>query len=142
MKSRSWVGTGNKCGSVKPINRIPTSWWLLIESQHELVMTINRIPTWACDDYKNFQIYDLTVSIKTGIHKLKIVTCFTSTGYLSLATGFLILYLFNDDFVVCNASVSIASHWQTLSHNVVSSTPRLSEIRTHNVSGDRYWLHG
>ena len=25
-----------------------------------------------------------------------------------------------------------------LSHNVVSSTPRLSEIRTHNVSGDRY----
>ena len=29
-----------------------------------------------------------------------------------------------------------ASHWQTLSHNVVSSTPRLSGIRTHNVSGD------
>jgi hypothetical protein len=29
-----------------------------------------------------------------------------------------------------------ASHWQTLSHNVVSSTSRLSGIRTHNVSGD------
>ena len=26
------------------------------------------------------------------------------------------------------------SHWQTLSHNVVSSTPRLSRIRTHNIS--------
>jgi hypothetical protein len=26
----------------------------------------------------------------------------------------------------------VASHWQTLSHNVTSSTPR----RTHNVSGD------
>ena len=25
------------------------------------------------------------------------------------------------------------SHWQTLSHNVVSSTPRLRGIRTHNV---------
>jgi hypothetical protein len=25
-----------------------------------------------------------------------------------------------------------------LSHNVVSSTPRLSGIRTHNVSGDRH----
>ncbi len=31
-----------------------------------------------------------------------------------------------------------ASHWKTLSHNVVSSTPRLSEVRTHNVSGHRH----
>jgi hypothetical protein len=30
-----------------------------------------------------------------------------------------------------------ASHWQTWSHNGVSSTPRLSGIRTHNVSSDR-----
>jgi len=28
-----------------------------------------------------------------------------------------------------------------LSHNVVSSTPHLSEMQTHNVSGDRHWLH-
>ena len=30
----------------------------------------------------------------------------------------------------------VASHWQTLSHNVVSSTPRPSGFRTHNVSDD------
>jgi len=30
---------------------------------------------------------------------------------------------------------------QTLSHNVVSSTPRLSGIRTLNIGGDRHWLH-
>jgi hypothetical protein len=30
----------------------------------------------------------------------------------------------------------VASHWQTLSHNVASSTPHLSRIRTHNVSGE------
>ena len=30
------------------------------------------------------------------------------------------------------------NHRQTLSHIVVSNTPRLSGIRTHNVSGDRY----
>ena len=27
---------------------------------------------------------------------------------------------------------------ETLSHNVVSSTPHLSGIRTHNISGDRH----
>jgi hypothetical protein len=34
-----------------------------------------------------------------------------------------------------------ASHWQTLSRNVVSNIPRLSGSRTNNVSGDRHWLH-
>ena len=32
----------------------------------------------------------------------------------------------------------VASHLQTLLHNVVPSTPRLGEIRTHNFSGDRH----
>ena len=35
----------------------------------------------------------------------------------------------------------VASHWQTLSHNVISSTPHLSRVRTHNNSGGRHWLH-
>jgi len=29
-------------------------------------------------------------------------------------------------------------HWESLSHNVVSSTPRLSGIRNHSFSGDKH----
>jgi hypothetical protein len=34
-----------------------------------------------------------------------------------------------------------ASNRQTSSHNIVSNTPRLSEVRTHNISGDKGILH-
>ena len=35
----------------------------------------------------------------------------------------------------------VASHLQTLSHNVVSSTTRLRGVRTGNVGGYRHRLH-
>jgi hypothetical protein len=34
----------------------------------------------------------------------------------------------------------VASHWQTLSHNAVSSIAHLNGFWTHNVGGDRHWL--
>jgi hypothetical protein len=35
----------------------------------------------------------------------------------------------------------VAIHCQTLSHNVLSSMPRLNMVRAHNCSGDRHLLH-
>jgi len=35
----------------------------------------------------------------------------------------------------------VASHLQTLSHNVVSSTPRHERVRTHNFIGGKHRLH-
>jgi hypothetical protein len=35
----------------------------------------------------------------------------------------------------------VTSHCQTLSHNSVTSTPCLSGVQTHNVTGDKPWLH-
>jgi hypothetical protein len=34
-----------------------------------------------------------------------------------------------------------ASGWKTLLHNITSRTPHLDDIRTHNVSVDKDWLH-
>jgi hypothetical protein len=42
----------------------------------------------------------------------------------------------------CENHQSVASHWQTWSHNVVSSIPHLSGgVQTDNLSVDRHWLH-
>ena len=35
----------------------------------------------------------------------------------------------------------VASHWQTLSHNVVSSTPHHEQDSNSQLSGDGHWLH-
>ena len=43
-------------------------------------------------------------------------------------------------FIGGEAHRPVASHWQTLPHNVVSSTHRKSGIRSHNVNGYIYWL--
>jgi hypothetical protein len=64
--------------------------------------------------------------------------CYTSLGYQVFNATFnnISVILWRSVSLVEESGVTVASHWQTLSHNVVSSTPRLSGIRTHNVSGE------
>ena len=70
----------------------------------------------------------------------------------SLLRGYGVLTTFNNIISWCSILLGeetgvsrenhkpATSHWQTLPHNVVSSTSCLSGIRTHNVSGDGHWL--
>ena len=53
------------------------------------------------------------------------------------------LHWWSTSFHHVHANLCIILHmpWICFLIIMVSSSPRLSEIRTHNVSGDRYWLH-
>jgi hypothetical protein len=72
--------------------------------------------------------------------------------YIGYGLVWFMVYAFNNISIISWLSVLLreesrvlgethrhaASHCQTLSHNVVSRTIRLSGIRTHNVSGEMH----
>jgi len=69
------------------------------------------------------------------------VTVFYATFNNILVISWLSVLLVEETEVLVEKHRPAASHWQTLSHNVVSSAPRSSGSRTHNVSSDMHPLH-
>ena len=81
-----------------------------------------------------------------------LIFCFTfSFYYMDIMKRWLMVYntTFNNISGISRWSVllvegtvenhwPVARHWQTVSHNVVSSTPHLSRTRTHNFSDNRH----
>jgi hypothetical protein len=70
-----------------------------------------------------------------GVRVMALNTTFNNISAISWCSVFLL----EETAVTGENQRPAASHSQTLSHNVESSTPRLSGIRTHKVSGGRHW---
>ena len=86
-------------------------------------------------------------SMKIWISLLTIRMCFSLSVMMFSATFNNILVISRRCFIDGGNRSTLLYHIMlyrvcpTVSLNVVSSTPSLSGIRTHNISGDRYWLH-
>ena len=76
-----------------------------------------------------------------AVNQAMVVTVRLSKWWLQLNHYKTLILLVEETGIPGETHRSVKCHWQTLSHNVVSSTHRLSMILTHNYSGDRYWLH-
>ena len=94
-------------------------------------------------NYYHISLYFIGLS-----HSIKIYTYIRERGLWCLTPLHQYLsYIVRSVLLVEEAGVPgendrpVTSHWQALPHTVVSSTPRLSGIRTHNVSSDRHLLH-
>jgi hypothetical protein len=98
---------------------------------------------WGCP-LKTVICY-IEVPFKTGlivyINMLMVVMVFNATFNNISVIWWWSALLVEETGVPAENHQSVTSHWQTSSHNVVLSTPHLSGIRTHNVSGDTHWLH-
>ena len=83
----------------------------------------------------------LTFTFHKKDYRVRIMVFISTFNNIS-AISWLSVLLVEETGVPWENHWSVASHWQTLSFNVVSSIPCLSMIRTHNDSGDRhiyYW---
>ena len=104
---------------------------------HQLQKRNNFHFNWVC---KMLRIITLQLIIIRNI-KMFGLWCFNATSNNILPISWWSVFLVEETGVPWENHRPATSHWQTLSHIVVLSTPHLSGVWIHNVSGDRHWLH-
>jgi hypothetical protein len=110
-------------------------WTNIIVTQHDW----KQIFSWSNGDWSKWIPFLLTneMIIKYRVRVMMFNATFNNISVISWRSVLLV----EETEVPGENHRPVASHCQTLAHNVVSSTPHLSGVRTHNISSDRHWLH-
>jgi len=111
---------------------------LIISSQHD-IFYVNDIVGKATYVLPPISITPCHIWAKVWMYQLISVMLFKVTFNNISVISWRSFLLVEETGIHRENHTSAASRWQTLSHNVVSSTPHLSGIRTHKVSGDKHW---
>jgi hypothetical protein len=110
---------------------------LLRSCEHSEYMYMELLRSCEHSEYMYMELLRSWKNKKDGWFGLWCLTPLSTISVISCRTVLLV----EETGVPGEIHRPVASHWQTLSHNVVLRTPHLSGIQTHNVSCDRDWLH-
>jgi len=155
--------TGSYRSNFHTITTMTAPMWRLKKCHIELIMNQWNIPALVmyiflkqfnfCSIFETHNNIMWMLKISGNHNKTTFILNFFACGCYIFLQGSAMMFntTFNNISVISRWSVllmeviwenhqPVTSHWQTLSHIVVSSTLRLSGIRTRNVNGDRHWL--
>jgi len=132
-------GQTQACGGIEPVNGITGTFYNRISNTYR---DINNQTTWpySIPFKKTTHVKQWHYSIHIDIPRVMVMVFNATFNNISVISWRSVYWWRKPEYTEKNHR-SAASHWQNLSHYVVSSIPRLSRVRTHNFSGDMHWLH-